>query len=133
MDYIKKYGRSPTLEELMDYLVIRVVPKEKELKEKFRGFGCKTFEDRFRSLAQEKNAMRYLDEFSDEQAMTLSELDIVKKLHVFRSLQRAHRGHRILYILIDAKAWSNHFRRETVDVVGRETLDRNVGPLKGSF
>lgn len=45
----------------MDYFVIRVVPKEEELKVQYRGFGCKTLEDRFRSLAQEKNAMRYLD------------------------------------------------------------------------
>lgn len=58
--YIGQYDKSPTLEELIDYLVIRVVPKEKELKVHFRGFGCKTFEDRFRALAQEKNAMRYI-------------------------------------------------------------------------
>lgn len=42
----------------MDYFVIRVVPKEEV---QYRGFGCKTLEDRYRSLAQEKNAMRYLD------------------------------------------------------------------------
>lgn len=124
VDYIKRYDQSPTLEELTDYLVIRVVPKEKELKVQYRGFGCKTLEDRFRSLAQEKNAMRYLDEYSHEQAMSLSELDLVKKRHVFRNLYKAYRGHRILYVLIHAKAWNNHFRRVTVDVVVRETSDR---------
>ncbi|VDP52101.1 unnamed protein product [Heligmosomoides polygyrus] len=122
VDYINKYDQSTTLEELMDYLVIRVVQKEKELKIQYRGFGCKTIEDRHRSLVQEKNAMRYLDEYSGEQAMTLSELDLVKKLHVFRNLHRAYHGYGILYVFIDAKAWNNHFRREIVDVVGQRPL-----------
>ncbi|VDO25407.1 unnamed protein product [Heligmosomoides polygyrus] len=60
VDYIKKYDQSTTLEELMDYLVIQVVPKENELKVQYRGFGCKTMEDRHRSLVEE-NARRYLN------------------------------------------------------------------------
>lgn len=87
VNYIDQYCEDETLDTLLDYLVIRIVPKEKELKIEFRGFGCKTFEDRCRSLAQEKNVMRYLDEFSDEQAMTLSETALMRKLDAFRRLQ----------------------------------------------
>lgn len=127
VDYIEKFESSADLEELLDYLVIRIVPKEKELKIAFRGFGCKTYEDRFRALAQEKNAMRFLDDYSDEQAMTLSELEILRRLNTFRNLHKAYPGHKILYINIDASSWNNHFRKETVDQPMKETLDRIFG------
>lgn len=39
--YIDDYCASESLDELMNYLVIRIVPKEKEHKVDFRGFGCK--------------------------------------------------------------------------------------------
>lgn len=127
VDYIERYESSHDLEELLDYLVIRVVPKEKELKTDFRGFGCKTYEDRFRALAQEKNAMRYLDDYSDEQAMTLSELEILRRLSTFRHLSKAYPGHKILYVNVDAKSWNHHFREETVDAPMKETLDKIFG------
>lgn len=60
----------------MDYLVVRIVPKEKELKIDFRGVGCKTFEDRHRSIVQEKNVSIFLGEFSDERTVTLLYLSL---------------------------------------------------------
>lgn len=41
MKYLDKFTYTEDLESLMDYLVIRIVPKEKELKIDYRGFGCK--------------------------------------------------------------------------------------------
>jgi hypothetical protein len=67
LDFIDRYARSATLDELLDYLVIRIVPKECELKTVFRGFGAKTYESRAMALAQEKNVMRFLQDFSNEQ------------------------------------------------------------------
>lgn len=122
--FIDAYENSDDLTELLDYLVIRIVPKEKELKINFRGFGCATYENRARMLAQEKTAMSYLEKFSDEQAMTLGELELVRRLHAYRHLIKAYPGHKILYIVIDASSWNNHFRRETVDRVMSKTLDR---------
>lgn len=122
-EYIDKYSNSDDLEELLDYLVIRVVPKEKELKVLFRGFGCKTYEDRLRALAQEKAVMEYLEIHSDEQAMTLSELDILRRLYAFRKLKAAYTKHRIIYINIDASSWNNRFSSEVVDDVMKVTLD----------
>lgn len=75
--FLDRCTNSATLDELMDYLVISIVPKECELKTTFRGFGAKTYdsyESRATSLAQEKNVMRDLDNFSNEQCMTLGEL-----------------------------------------------------------
>ncbi|UHM27703.1 MAG: RNA-dependent RNA polymerase [Fushun oxya chinensis chuvirus 1] len=125
--YLERYIDSPDLEDLLDYLVIRVVPKEKELKEIFRGFGCKTDKDRARGIVQEKNVKRYLDLYCNEQAMTLSELDILHRLNSFRSIGLAYPGYKPLYIVLDASAWNNHFREDTVDVVMKDFLDKIFG------
>jgi hypothetical protein len=125
--YIDTFDKSSTLDELTDYLVIRVVPKEKELKVIFRGFGCKTYEDRARSLAQERNAMRFLDIFSDEQAMTLGELELTKKLYAFRVLYKAYPGFRKINLLIDSSGWNNRQREEAVKPVCEGVLDPVFG------
>uniref|UniRef100_A0AAT9J9Z8 RNA-directed RNA polymerase n=1 Tax=Blattella germanica chuvirus 1 TaxID=3133478 RepID=A0AAT9J9Z8_9VIRU len=125
--YITDYGRSMTLDDLLDYLVIRIVPKEKELKPIYRGFGCKTYEDRARALAQEKNVMHFLEEYSDEQAMTLGELEIVKKLYALRCVKMAYKGYTPLYINIDSSKWNNRFRHETVEPIGTNILDAVYG------
>jgi len=121
--YIDLYANADTLDGLIEYLVIRAVPKEKELKIDPRFFGCKTYEERFRSLAQEKNAMKFLEYYCDEQAMTLSELELSRRIIAFRRLRLAYRDHHILYIVVDASSWNNHFRSETVDDIMKNTLD----------
>lgn len=127
VDYIKRYMDSPDLEDLMNYLVIKVVPKEKEMKEKFRGFGCKSYLERSRALVQEKNVMRYLDLYSSEQVMTTTELELENKLYAFRNLGKAYTDHTVLYISIDASSWNNRFRKETVDEIHKDFLDRIFG------
>lgn len=47
--YLRRYSVCKNFNKMLDYLIIRIVPKEKELKVDFRGFGCKTFEDRYRT------------------------------------------------------------------------------------
>lgn len=124
VSYIENYDSSDDLDNLLDYLAIRIVPKEKEMKIKFRGFGCKSYHERFRALAQEKNVMKFLEEYSDEQAMTLSELELTRRLYSFRKLKDAYRLHHVLLINLDASNWNNHFRPETVDNLMVNTLDR---------
>lgn len=128
VEFIDQYSAGMDFEDFLDYLVIRIVPKEKELKVSYRGFGCTTFHNRMLFLTQEKTAMHYLDLYSDEQAMTLSELDLVKRLFTFRNLNKAYPRHRILYAMIDASKWNNHFRPETVDHIMAHTLD----PIHGT-
>ncbi|UHK03180.1 MAG: RNA-dependent RNA polymerase [Hangzhou chuvirus 1] len=122
--YISRYAKSTTLDDLIDYLVIRIVPKEKELKVKFRGFGCKTYEDRMRCLAQEKTATQYLEKYSEDQAMAIDEISLQKKLRTFRNMKIAYEQHKLLYVNIDASSWCTHMRRETIDVPLKETLDK---------
>lgn len=125
--YIERYSNSTNLEDFMDYLMVKLVPKEKEHKVEFRGFGCKTYFDRLRCLSQETSVMQYLDEFSTEQAMTLDELSLIKKLETFRTLHKSFKDHLILTINLDSSAWCNHFRQETVDDLMVGTLDAIYG------
>lgn len=122
--FLTKYAESETLESLADYLIIRLVPKEKEHKIKFRGFGVKTYLDRLRNLAQEKNMATFLDMYCDEQAMTLGEIDISKRLYALRTILKAYRGYKVLYVNFDSSGWNNCFRDETVNPVIRETVSK---------
>ncbi|APG78818.1 RNA-dependent RNA polymerase [Wenling chuvirus-like virus 1] len=112
------------VEALKNYLVIRIVPKEKELKEAARGFGCKTYEDRARTLVQEYNSAKFLNKYSDEEAMTLSELTLLRKLYAFRHMDRAYPGFKEIIINVDASAWNNRFRHAATESVLRSTLDK---------
>lgn len=122
--YTKRYEDSVDLHELIEYLVCRIVPKEKELKSVFRGFGCQTYFERARRLVQEENVMQYLDLYSNEQAMTLGELEITRKLMALRRIKTAYPGYTPLYIVIDSSSWNNRFRDVTVAPVMEETLDK---------
>lgn len=122
--YIKDYAKSVTLDDLIDYLVIRVVPKEKELKVDFRGFGCKTYEDRMRCLAQEKTVVQYLEKYSEDQAMAIDEIALQKKLRSFRNMFLAYEPYHLLYVNIDASSWCSHMREETIDFAMKKTLDK---------
>lgn len=113
-----------SLDLCKDYMCIRLVPKEKELKVKFRAYGCKPYFERLRSLVQEKNGMVYLDMFSDDQAMTLSELQLAKNIHQFHAIADKYPGHEIFYFSIDVTAWNNKFRPETVHKLMENTLDK---------
>ncbi|DBA09009.1 TPA_asm: RNA-dependent RNA polymerase [Chalcocoris rutilans mononega-like virus 2] len=128
-EYLKHWTDADVLEKqyIADYLAIRIVPKEKELKEEFRGFGCKTYEDRMRTICQELNVADYLDTYCSEQALTLSELEILKRLSSFRRISRAYKGYVPIYIVIDASSWNNKFRHESVAPVMEETLDKIFG------
>jgi hypothetical protein len=93
MEYLYYYING-LWEDIQDYLVIRIVPKEKEHKVSPRGFGCKTVFDRARGIIQELNVARFLHDYSDEQAMTLGELPLIKKLNAFRNLREAYIGYK---------------------------------------
>jgi len=121
--YLQKYLNAPSLKQLADYLIIRIVPKEKELKLHFRGFGCKTFEDRLRGSIQEDNAAKLMDQYCHEQAMTLSELQIMKKLSSFRHIKDAYPGHKALTIVVDASKWNNRQRHEVISPLANALLD----------
>ncbi|CAH0394377.1 unnamed protein product [Bemisia tabaci] len=94
LKYIQEFCENENIDfaQFLDYLVIRIVPKEKEMKVDFRGYGCKTFMDRARSVISEHNIANYLGKYCHEQAITLSELEIMNRLVSFRRLAKAYRN-----------------------------------------
>lgn len=126
-DYLRRYMEADDLDELQNYLVTRLVPKEKELKLEPRYFGACTFQERMRRLIQEKNAMHYLDLYSDEQALTLGELEISSRLYAFRKIRHAYSDHAVVRIQLDASGWNHRFRHQTVAPVADAVLDKPFG------
>nr|QXV86439.1 RNA-dependent RNA polymerase [Chuviridae sp.] len=123
MTYLQAYIAGDW-DTIRDYLIIRVVPKEKEHKVNARGFGCKSMWDRARSIIQEVNAAEFLDNYSEEHAMTQGEIPLMRKLYAFRHLQKAYKGYKMILINVDASAWNNRFRHEAVAPLMGETMDR---------
>ncbi|AVM87272.1 L protein [Guangdong red-banded snake chuvirus-like virus] len=127
-NYLKQYCDSEmNMEDILNYLTIKLVPKEKELKEIGRPFGCKTYMDRFRSCLQEENVKHFLDLYSTDQSMTLDNLGLIKRLYSFRTLNKTYKNWRVLYINFDVSGWCANFRHETVEPIGTDVLDRVFG------
>lgn len=126
-DYTKMINRAVTSRDFSlyaDYLVSKIVPKEKELKIKYRGYGCLTPLPRHKNLIQEKNTKKFMEEYCDEQASTLSELSLIKKLYALRNLKEAYQGFKYLCINVDASGWNKRFRSQTVNPIMENSLDR---------
>lgn len=73
---------------------------------------------------QEKNATKYLTMFSDEQAISRSEIELARKIYSLLRLKEAYTAHRIFYINFDASGWNNKFRNGTVANVMHHILDK---------
>nr|WAS28062.1 MAG: polymerase [Lesnoe mivirus] len=122
MPYMKAYTAGEW-NQVANYLIIKIVPKEKEHKIEARGFGCKSTQDRARSIIQELNVARFLNDYSDEHVMTLGEIALAKKLLAFRKLHHAYKGHKMIIVSVDASSWNNRFRAASVAPVMEAVLD----------
>lgn len=111
-------------EEVIDYLVIKLTPKEKELKSEGRMFGASPLVERNRRIVQEKNVYNFMEKYMPEQLLTCSEIDTIRKLYAFRCMQQACPGHTILQISFDFSAWNNYFRPSSIDVPAGTILDK---------
>ena len=112
--FLEEYTECKDLAALADYLIKHLVPEEKEHKIKFRGFGVKCYHDRLRNLTQEKNVSKLLNLYCDEQAMTLSEIDVSKRLCAFRTILKAYSGHKVLNVNFDSSGWNNCCKRDAI-------------------
>nr|WPV62259.1 MAG: RNA-dependent RNA polymerase [Wufeng shrew chuvirus 2] len=129
VDYIRKFCESDDdFHQILDYLVIRLVPKEKELKLLPRFFGCKSWLDRARSAIGEYSLATFLNLFCDEQGMTLSELALIKKLYSMQNLSKLYKTHKVFKVALDAEAWNTKQRDETNTPFASHTID----PLHGT-
>lgn len=127
--FLDKLVRAPNhdLSDILTYLIIKVVPKEGELKTKARLFGEKTFNYRLHSMLQELTAAQFLSEtFPRDQAMTCGELELKKRLYALTTLQPPSPDYDYVHLVTDVSGWNNGFRQESVGPIGK-VLDQIHG------
>ncbi|APG78770.1 RNA-dependent RNA polymerase [Sanxia atyid shrimp virus 4] len=123
--YLQDYlNTAPDMNLALDYLVIKLVPKEKELKRKARLFGCKTYQDRYRGKVQEEAVMSFMSDYVQDQSMTLDDIGLMHRLYSFRHLLKAYKGWKVLYVNFDVSGWCSNFRHETVHPIAHDILDK---------
>lgn len=97
LSYLELYA-DENWEAMSDLLVARLIPKEKEQQVSARCFGCKPTKERARTIVLGHNASRFLNRYSDSEAMTLSELSLTKKLAAFRNMYHAYKDYKQIII-----------------------------------
>jgi len=113
-------ARGEDMADVMAYLVIKLVPKEGELKTKARLFGEKPFVSRLFSMMQEMAAVGFLrDYFPKDQAMTCGELDLKRRLHMLTNLPTPSPDHEWIQFVVDVSGWNSGMRSDTVAPIGR--------------
>lgn len=110
-----------------DYLVIKLTPKELELKSEGRMFGASPLEERNRRIVQEMNVMRFMDSYCPDQLMTPNELLMIKKLYSFRLLHKMYPDSYVLQVSFDFSKWNNNMRHQSIDIPAARILDRWFG------
>lgn len=127
--FLNRLVASPVtdLSDVLTYLIIKVVPKEGELKTNARLFGEKSFNYRLHSILQEITAASFLAEtFPRDQAMTSGELELKKRLYELTTLPVPAPGYEYIHLVTDVSGWNNGFRHESVAPLGK-VLDQIHG------
>lgn len=127
-EYLRRYeDDDPWLHSVLDYLVIKLTPKEKEFKPGGRMFGASPQEERNRRIVQEMNTMRFMDAYTPDQLLTTNELTTLRKLVSFRYFGAMFPDHVMFQVSFDFSKWNNSMRKEVIDVAGAHLLDRWFG------
>lgn len=126
LSYLELYAHEDW-EQMLNMLIVRLVPKEKEHKDSARCFGCKPAKERARTTTLGENAARYLSRYGDSDAMTLSEISLSKKLFAFRNMSRAYEKFSQIIICIDASGWNSRLRNAAIGPISAASLDAVFG------
>ncbi|QWT43291.1 putative large polymerase protein [Anisopteromalus calandrae negative-strand RNA virus 2] len=102
----------------LEWLIILLHAKERELKVKPRMFALLPMHIRLYFSITEKNIKDAVFKFYPQQTMTLSESDLSKRLMGF-SKTNPTSSYINLYIMIDFKAWNTHWTKESTDYTFR--------------
>lgn len=109
---------------VLEYLVIKLTPKELEEKPEGRMFGASPGLERNRRIVQEFNTMKFLSKYVPDQLLTPDELTTVKKLYSFRKLKDLYPDHTVFQVSFDFSKWNNSMRHESIDIPAAHILDR---------
>lgn len=125
VEYMDLYAKGDPL--CLEYCVIKLTQKERELKIEGRFFGQSPYEERARRCVLESNVSNLMKLYNNDQAMTLTELEKFKKLYQLSRLNSGDSDYYAVYISIDVEAWNKNFRRTYCEPVGEHFFDRIFG------
>lgn len=111
----------------LEYLVIKLTQKERELKLEGRYFGQSPYVERARRCILEENVKNLMKHYNTDQGMTLNELEKFKKMYTFSRLNIDNSDHYVVNFSIDVEAWNNNFRRPFCEPIGKEFFDKIFG------
>lgn len=123
--YLSKLSKNDP--SCLEYLVIKLTQKERELKLEGRFFGQSPYIERARRCILEENVKNLMKHYNSDQGMTLNELEKFKKMYTFSRLEIDNKDHYVVNFSIDVEAWNNNFRRPFCEPVGREFFDKIFG------
>lgn len=125
LTYLDSYQNNDEwTQAVLDYLVIKLTPKEKEEKPEGRMFGASPQEERNRRIVQELNVMRFMSRYIPDQLLTPDELTMIKKLYSFRHMHKLYPNSTILQVSFDFSKWNNSMRSASIDRPAGYVLDR---------
>lgn len=112
---------------VLNYLVIKLTPKELEEKPKGRMFGASPSVERSRRIITEYNSMEYLDKYETCQLLTPDELSILTRLVSFRDFVDTYPDCIIFNISLDFASWCTSHREQVIDVCTKPVLGAYYG------
>jgi hypothetical protein len=122
---MKHYAdRSPLA---LEYCVIKLTQKERELKFDGRFFGSSPYVERARRCILESNVADVMDQYNLSQAMTLDELKKFSKMYTLSKLSETNPEYHLLFISIHVEGWNNSFRRPFCEPIGQHLFDSIFG------
>jgi hypothetical protein len=123
--YCRKYADNPV--SCLEYLVIKLTRKDRELKVKGRFFGQSPLLERNRRIATEHNMHGFLDVLSSQQAMTISELARIRRVYAFSTMNKKLKDYKVMLLSLDIEGWCSSFR----DAVVRPCMSKVGDPYFG--
>lgn len=110
-----------------EYFVMKLVEKEKELKEPPRIFGSQTYVNRSIRRSIERSLESYLRDYIPEQVLTSGDMEYARKIEAFKNWRTIKPGFRVAYVNFDASGWCYTFREGSTVPPCREVFDRVYG------
>lgn len=109
----------------LEYQVIKLTQKERELKVEGRYFGQSPYVERARRCILEDNISTLMEKYNTSQAMTLSELDKMRKMYILcRGPTKGKTDYYIAKFSMDVEGFNNMFRRPFCEPIGKNFFDK---------
>lgn len=132
---VRKYFEAISCKDpkALEYMVIKLTQKERELKEEGRFFGQSPYVERARRCILEHNVSNLMIRFNRSQAMTLTELQKFQKLYILSRIGYLDPSYIPINFSVDVEGFNNNFRDTICTPVANEFFNKLFGTTNFSF